>query len=1221
MLKSDKAKRSTDNKSFDELLSGLSLRLLKVHPRNIDSEIRQSIMEIGEHYRVDRVDLRKFCEDRSTTTLLHWWVRGSEIGLSADLPNDQVPWAASLILRGEAIRIGRLADMPAEAAAGRAMLEMDGLCAAMLVPLMVDDQLFGTFVFASQEEREWSDEIVRECQLLGDAVAVAYIRAQLHNSLWTSEIRLRAVLENQTELIVRWLPDGTRTWVNDKYCEFFQQSRESMIGTSFLPLVVPAGRQEVLNIVKAMTPDKPTNTVEHQVLLPSGETGWQRWTDKGIFDESGKLIEIQSVGRDITNRKRAVQAQFESEARYRDLIENTTDWIWEMNLNLKHTYSNHQLEVILGYTTDELQELSLQQLFHPDDLLEVEARLPDLIDSKSGWEQWELRFRHKNGSYRHLQSNAHPVFDDEGKMRGFHGIDRDITESVISRDVIERSEQKYRTVVESANDSIWLMDGDQISDCNKKALDIFDRKREELIGKTPWDISPDYQSDGSTSKDLGRAILKDVRSGNPRRFDWLHVRPDGTPIDMEISLTPIELVDDGPRLLAVGRDMTDARRALREIERRAEFQRRLADLSASLSTVPIEESEQRVEEELGRVGVQYELGGVEIWWLAGDEGAVMHRHAGWRVAQDTCPVPSDHEPRTKVPWFANRVLRGETIQIDDVGDMPDEARTDQASMQKWGMLSVLGIPARIEEKMIGCCIFTSSEQRNWEKETVQELRLIADALTGACARIRATEELMRSEQDMLRSQETARVGSYSFVPEDTNADFPPKGKLELSPQFRELYGLDAGPASFEQVVSRIHPDDSKRVVNSINNAVASGTRFVETYRVVRPDGTILYLENRPYIVAGEAGRTNRIFGTVQDVTERIESRKKIEGALEEIEKLKDQLQEENLYLREEIRAAHGFDKIIGGSAKLSSALKSAEKVAATDVNVLILGETGTGKELIAQAIHDLSYRKDNALISVNCAALSKDLIESELFGHEKGAFTGAHTQRKGRFELADGGTLFLDEIGELPGELQAKLLRVLQAGEFERLGGSQTLHVDVRLIAATNKNLKRAVDKGEFRADLYYRINSFPIVMPPLRERPDDIPALAEFLTIKHAKRMGKEIKSISAGTIRFLIDQKWPGNVRELEGFIQRALISTTGPILDYSESYDSEPESSTSSDSIPADEPADLRSVERQHILKVLEGARWVIDGKRGAASMMGVAPSTLRSKMKRLGIKRAT
>jgi len=1399
MTKSDKTKRAADNKSFDELLGDLSLRLLKVNPQNIDSEIRQAVMEIGEHYGVDSVQLRKFGEDRSVVTLLHWWSSSNKIGLTASLPNEAIPWATSLILRGKVVRIGRLSDMPPEASAGRAMMEKDGLRAAMLIPLIVSDEVFGAFVLASQEEREWSDEIVRESQLLGGALAYAYERAQLHNSLWSSEARLRAVVENQTEFIVRWLPDGTRTWVNDRYCEFFQESRGSLIGTSVLRLVPPADRQKVLKKVKEMTPDNPVQTGEYLFLLPSGETGWQRWSDKGIFDESGTLIEIQSVGSDITDRKRAEEAQIESEIRYRNLVESTTDWIWEMNLDRVHTYSNNQLEVILGYSADELQALSFEQLFHPEDLLVVEERLPELIDSKSGWEQWELRFRHKNGDFRHLQSNATPVLDADGNLRGYRGIDRDITDSVMSRDTIDKSEQKYRTVVESANDFIWMVDGERISDCNQKAMEILGRDREDLIGKTPWDIdiTPEYQPDGSASKDKGRAIVKDVNSGRPRRFDWVHHGPDGTAIDMEVSLTPIELTHDGHRVLAVGRDITDSKRAQQEIERgakfqarlaalstdllkcgheetvefcrlelerigeeyevdgagvwwypsdrqtihrvvawrredlpyppppdsleladlswsrrlllagdtiiiddvaqvpadvkstgemlrkfgveavlafsdpvkdvpwgacacifsvgkphkwsdeavqqlqllgaplsnaltrflafkeisrHADFQSRLAELSTELATAQADETDARVEQALGRIGVDYRLDVISLWWISGEHGE-MERRAGWRIESpdDDRPSAPDHSNTARMPWTAGLVLKGETVKIDDVDTLPDEGGVDRARWQGFGIKSVLGFPLQVQESIGGVFFFTSFEQRSWDEETVQELRLVANTVSGACIRHWAAEEILRREQDLTRSQKIARVGSYSFVPEGSNEDFPPQGKLELSPQFRELYGIDSEQASFEQVVSRIHPDDSKRVVNNIRKAIESGARHVETYRVVRPDGTILHLENRPYNVVDEADQTGRIFGTVQDVTERVESREKIESALAEIEKLKDQLQEENLYLRKEIRIAHGFEKIIGDSPKLREALIAAEKVAPTDVPVLILGETGTGKELIAQAIHDLSGRKDHALISVNCAALSRDLIESELFGHEKGAFTGAHSQRKGRFELADGGTLFLDEIGELQGELQAKLLRVLQTGDFERLGGSQTLHANARLIAATNKNLESAVDDGDFRADLYYRISSFPVKLPPLRDRPEDIPALIEFLVGKHAKRMGKDIQSISARTIRYLTNQKWPGNVRELEGIIQRALISTTGPVLDYAESDGAEPESSTSSDAVPTDESADLRAVERQHILKVLENTRWVIDGKRGAASKMGVAPSTLRSKMKRLGIKR--
>ncbi len=343
-------------------------------------------------------------------------------------------------------------------------------------------------------------------------------------------------------------------------------------------------------------------------------------------------------------------------------------------------------------------------------------------------------------------------------------------------------------------------------------------------------------------------------------------------------------------------------------------------------------------------------------------------------------------------------------------------------------------------------------------------------------------------------------------------------------------------------------------------------------------------------------------------------------AFAEIENLKNQLEEENLQLREEVRLAHGFDEIIGEDPALQRCLRSVEKVAPTDVAVLLLGETGTGKELFARAIHKISTRSDGPMISVNCPALPANLIESELFGHEKGAFTGAETSRRGRFEMAEGGTLFLDEIGELPLELQAKLLRVLQTGEFERLGGTSTLHADVRLIAATNRNLQHSIERGEFRSDLYYRISSFPISLPALRERKGDIPLLAEHFVHKHNRRLGKSVDSISAKMIKDLVNYPWPGNVRELESIIERALISSNGTtLLDLPGELRKITTPPPPGNGISTENGSDLVSVERNYILNVLEQTNWKISGKDGAAAVLGMPSSTLRSKMKKLGIER--
>ncbi len=339
-----------------------------------------------------------------------------------------------------------------------------------------------------------------------------------------------------------------------------------------------------------------------------------------------------------------------------------------------------------------------------------------------------------------------------------------------------------------------------------------------------------------------------------------------------------------------------------------------------------------------------------------------------------------------------------------------------------------------------------------------------------------------------------------------------------------------------------------------------------------------------------------------------------------IRKLSSQLQEENVQLRQEVSLAHSFEEIIGADAALRKCLQAVEKVAPTDVAVLIRGETGTGKELIARAIHKLSARKDRPMVSVNCPALPATLFESELFGHEKGAFTGAESRRLGRFELADGGTLFLDEIGELPLEVQSKLLRVLQSGEFDRLGSTETRRANVRLIAATNRDLQQAVKDGEFRADLYYRVSSFPISLPALRDRRGDIPMLAEYFVRKHAKRLGKTINAISAQMIKDLGNYEWPGNIRELESIVERALISADDSgVLKLPAPLRLIGAFSQSRDSFTADEAADLFSIERAHIIEVLQTTSWRISGPGGAATVLGIPSSTLRSKMKRLGIAR--
>jgi PAS domain S-box-containing protein len=389
-------------------------------------------------------------------------------------------------------------------------------------------------------------------------------------------------------------------------------------------------------------------------------------------------------------------------------------------------------------------------------------------------------------------------------------------------------------------------------------------------------------------------------------------------------------------------------------------------------------------------------------------------------------------------------------------------------------------------------------------------------------------------------------------------------------------------------------------------------RFERT--LLRTDGTTLPIE-----VSVSPVRDGYIQAVVRDISERKRSEAALAKAFKEIHTLKDQLQTENIALREEINNVSMFEEIVGTSAALKTVLSRISKVAPTDSSVLLTGETGTGKELVARAIHRRSQRSSRAFVCVNCAAIPHDLIASELFGHEKGAFTGAVQRRLGRFELAEGGTIFLDEIGELPAETQIALLRVLQEHEFERVGGTQPIRTDVRLIAATNRDLEAAISAGTFRSDLFYRLNVFPIEVPPLRERREDIPMLVEYFIDRYARKAGKSISGVNKKSVDLLQAYPWPGNIRELQNVIERSVIVSSGDVFSVDESWLSK-ESSHPASRVQAPRPFEREPPgEREIIEAALAESRGRVSGPSGAAAKLRIPPSTLESKIKALKIRK--
>nr|WP_300459894.1 sigma 54-interacting transcriptional regulator [Desulfobacula sp.] len=435
-----------------------------------------------------------------------------------------------------------------------------------------------------------------------------------------------------------------------------------------------------------------------------------------------------------------------------------------------------------------------------------------------------------------------------------------------------------------------------------------------------------------------------------------------------------------------------------------------------------------------------------------------------------------------------------------------------------------------------------------------------------------------------------------------------------SDRFKEILGYTSKefPGTVDAFRSCLHPEDTDDVWTAEQSHLEEHIPYNIEYRLKTKSGDYRWFLARGQAIWDDKGNAIRMAGSLQDITERKEAVQGLHDALIEIKSLKNLLEAEKAYLQEEIKQEYNYENIIGNSNALRHTLYKVEQIAPTDTAVIILGETGTGKELIARAIHANGPRKNRALVKMNCATLPLNLVESELFGHEKGAFSGATARRQGRFEVANGATLFLDEIGELPLELQAKLLRVIQDGEFERLGSSRSLKVDVRLITATNRNLEEEVRKGNFRDDLWYRLHIFPITVPPLRDRIDDLPLLVDFYVKKISRRLGKVIEIIPDSVMTDLQNYDWPGNIRELENVLERAVIHSSGPKLRLAE------ELKRLSTKFNTNRKT-MEAVERDHIVHVLEQTQWKVDGKNGASEILGLNRSTLRARMRKLGIQK--
>jgi formate hydrogenlyase transcriptional activator len=631
---------------------------------------------------------------------------------------------------------------------------------------------------------------------------------------------------------------------------------------------------------------------------------------------------------------------------------------------------------------------------------------------------------------------------------------------------------------------------------------------------------------------------------------------------------------------------------------RVEFETLLSDISARLITVGTDRVEKEILLALEAVRLFFRADRCALCAVTDDLKMVRFSHIVH--TEDASNRFGDLDLALLFPWTRQRVAVERTpLVLGRLADLPPQAAVDRASYEARGTRAILCVPVQTGPTRLDLFLVSViREEREWPEEYVPRLLLLGEMLVNTLERTRASERAREQATRVSAAVDAAELGFVEWTPSTE--------RLYLDSRASELLGVDAEDSgkTRELWLARIDEETRPEVTEKRRRLLAGEiARDTTEYRYSHPRRGPIWLRHSWRRVEGEERQSVRVIGALEDVTERRQ-------ALEDVQRLREKLERENVYLRQEASRRLGPERILGRGPAILRTLALAEQVAATDSTALLLGETGSGKERFASYIHELSRRHDRPMISVNCSGIPASLIESELFGREKGAYTGALAKQVGRFELAHGSTLFLDEIGDLPLEVQVKLLRVLENRTIERLGNPKPISIDVRIVAATHRDLVGAVRDGRFREDLYYRLNVFPITVPPLRERREDIPLLIQGLVDQLAVTMGKRVQNVDPASLEALVAYPWPGNVRELRNVVERAMIMTRGPVLQIAP-----PE--TGAGEVPS--RVDLTAVERRHILQVLHDTGWRIRGMHGAAARLGLKPTTLESRMKKLGLAR--
>jgi formate hydrogenlyase transcriptional activator len=645
-----------------------------------------------------------------------------------------------------------------------------------------------------------------------------------------------------------------------------------------------------------------------------------------------------------------------------------------------------------------------------------------------------------------------------------------------------------------------------------------------------------------------------------------------------------------------------------ELRSRLRFEAFLADLASRLLEVPAGEIPAEFECAVAGLADVLDVDRCGLAVFSPDRRALVLEHT---FARKGVPDLRGADLAPIMPWWTGEIRRGRGISLSLLpDDLPPEAEAERRLVEQSGMVSHTVLPLAVDEEVLGALGAASfSRPRYWTPEFIERLQLMASVFAHALFRHRAEERIFASEA--LNEAILAALPNPIYLLDAEGRVVRTGEAVRRGAAAGSVMPATEGTDYFEALARAIGDPQAAQSVREGIGAVLDRRRpsFEEAHTLWLDGGAVHSLVHA--VPLGERQGTVVVH---TDVTELERTRAELEAAMREVDALRARLEAENVRLSDEVRHVHGFETLVGRSAALGRVLTQIEQVAPTDAPVLLVGETGTGKDLVAHAIHARSRRSERPMVAVNCAALPATIIESELFGYERGAFTGAIQRSVGRFEVADKGTLFLDEVGELPLEVQAKLLRVLQSGEFERLGSPRTLRTSVRIIAATNRDLEREMREGRFRADLYYRLSVFPVSLPPLRDRPEDIPLLVWHCITARQARLGRTIERVPERLMRAFTAYSWPGNVRELENVIERAMILSEGTTLAADPVV-----FSAGRDEAPPLGGGTLEEVERAYVRSILVECGWKVAGAGNAADRLGLNRSTLQFRMKKLGIER--